>query len=198
MFDEKPPEDIFAGTEKPAVPQPAIPRPPTTLPPPTPVESRPPVYSEPPVHKGGAVKTIVIVLLALVALGTAAYLAYAFMMKTPESAGVDETPVTTTPDDQTDTDDEKTPVDTTPATPTFVDSDGDGLTNAEELEAGTSSTKADTDEDGLGDREEVKVYGTDPRRTDTDGDGYLDGAEVKSGYNPNGEGKLLEVPKSGS
>lgn len=48
-----------------------------------------------------------------------------------------------------------------------VDSDNDGLTNAEE-----------------------KKYGTDPLNPDTDGDGYKDGDEVKAGYNPLGPGKL--------
>jgi hypothetical protein len=42
-----------------------------------------------------------------------------------------------------------------------VDSDCDGLTNAEE-----------------------KLYGTDPENADTDGDGYSDGVEIKSGYDP--------------
>jgi len=42
-----------------------------------------------------------------------------------------------------------------------IDSDCDGLTNAEE-----------------------KLYGTDPNNPDTDGDGYSDGVEVKSGYDP--------------
>jgi hypothetical protein len=41
----------------------------------------------------------------------------------------------------------------------------------------------DSDQDGLTDAEE-KTYGTDPRSSDTDGDGYSDGAEVKAGYNP--------------
>ncbi|MBI1908528.1 hypothetical protein HYS28_03930, partial [Candidatus Uhrbacteria bacterium] len=45
-----------------------------------------------------------------------------------------------------------------------------------------------------GDREEVEVYDTDPLEEDTDGDTYLDGQEVKGGYNPNGPGKLFEVP----
>jgi hypothetical protein len=54
----------------------------------------------------------------------------------------------------------------------------------------------DTDGDALGDREEVDVYGTDPLRQDTDGDTYLDGAEVSGGYNPNGAGKLLNLPPS--
>src|SRR6266704_2992979 len=42
-----------------------------------------------------------------------------------------------------------------------IDSDCDGLTNAEE-----------------------KLYGTNPNSSDTDGDGYSDGVEVKSGYDP--------------
>jgi len=48
--------------------------------------------------------------------------------------------------------------------------------------AGTS-TSIDSDNDGLGDNEEV-LYNTDPKNPDTDGDGYSDGVEVKSGYNP--------------
>jgi len=59
--------------------------------------------------------------------------------------------------------------------------------------AGTSSDKMDTDDDGLFDREEVKVYLTDPNNPDSDGDGYLDGDEVKGSYNPNGPGKLYEI-----
>lgn len=76
-----------------------------------------------------------------------------------------------------------------------VDSDGDGLSNEEERVVGTSVAKPDTDGDGLGDREEVKFYETDPKKADTDGDGYKDGEEVENGYNPNGDGKLLQVPE---
>ncbi len=42
----------------------------------------------------------------------------------------------------------------------------------------------DTDSDGLTDKEELEVYGTNPNNSDTDGDGYLDGEEVKNGYDP--------------
>jgi hypothetical protein len=42
----------------------------------------------------------------------------------------------------------------------------------------------DTDGDGLGDRAEVVVYGTDPTNTDTDGDGREDGDEVNDGFDP--------------
>ena len=71
-----------------------------------------------------------------------------------------------------------------------IDSDNDGLTDAEEKIAGTNPNVIDTDNDGLSDYEEVKIYHTNPLVADTDGDGYTDGAEVKSGYNPNGPGKL--------
>jgi len=60
-----------------------------------------------------------------------------------------------------------------------VDSDGDGLPNADEREHGTSVTARDTDEDGLGDRQEIETHGTDPTDADTDGDGLDDGAEVE-------------------
>lgn len=47
--------------------------------------------------------------------------------------------------------------------PHLMDSDGDGLTDAEELALGTDPFSWDTDGDGLGDSLEVR-QGTDPRR----------------------------------
>jgi hypothetical protein len=41
----------------------------------------------------------------------------------------------------------------------------------------------DSDQDGLSDAEE-KSLGTDPKNKDTDADGYSDGIEVKTGYDP--------------
>lgn len=70
------------------------------------------------------------------------------------------------------------------------DSDKDGLPDQEEGLRGTDPKKADTDNDGMSDGEEVKGLGTDPLNSDTDGDGHNDGDEVKAGYNPMGEGKL--------
>ena len=59
------------------------------------------------------------------------------------------------------------------------DSDGDGLTDADEINKyGTDPHNPDTDGDGLSDGEEVLVYGTDPLNPDTDGDGLKDGEEV--------------------
>lgn len=73
------------------------------------------------------------------------------------------------------------------------DADKDGLSDEEEGKLGTSINNVDTDDDGLSDREEIKVYKTDPLNFDTDGDNYKDGVEVKGGYNPKGEGKLMQI-----
>lgn len=77
-----------------------------------------------------------------------------------------------------------------PATIPPLDSDQDGLSDAEEKIYGTNIYSADTDSDGLSDYEEVKIYHTDPLNPDTDGDGFTDGQEIKSGYNPLGAGKM--------
>jgi len=80
----------------------------------------------------------------------------------------------------------------------ILDSDGDGLTDAEEHELGTNKNSSDTDEDGLFDKEEVKIYLTDPLKPDTDGDGILDGEEVRKGSDPkdsNLNAKLLDLQK---
>lgn len=59
------------------------------------------------------------------------------------------------------------------------DRDGDGLTNAREVELGTDFTAPDSSGNGLTDWEEVEVYGTDPLKTDTSGDGVSDGTIVR-------------------
>ncbi|NJE75894.1 calcium-binding protein [Thermococcus sp. ES12] len=59
-----------------------------------------------------------------------------------------------------------------------ADCDGDGLTDPEELEAGTNVLDPDTDGDGLLDSWEV-AYGTDPLSADTDGDGISDLDELR-------------------
>lgn len=75
-----------------------------------------------------------------------------------------------------------------------VDSDGDGLTDKEELEIGTDFQNPDSDNDGLFDGEEIQTYKTDPLNSDTDQDSFLDGGEVSNNYNPRGEGRLFEIP----
>lgn len=86
------------------------------------------------------------------------------------------------------------PPETSSTSTAVLDTDGDGLNDAQEAQLGTDPTKVDTDADGLTDREEVEVYKTNPTVSDTDGDSFNDGDEVKNGYNPNGAGKLLQLP----
>ncbi|WP_240360320.1 adventurous gliding motility protein AgmC [Pyxidicoccus caerfyrddinensis] len=71
-------------------------------------------------------------------------------------------------------------VDATPATYNWsvsVDTDGDGLTDAEEVTLGTDPNNPDTDGDGLTDGLEVNVGDTDPLDDDSDDDGVMDGTE---------------------
>lgn len=65
------------------------------------------------------------------------------------------------------------------------DADNDGLSNAGEFGADTNPLDEDTDGDGLSDGQEVNVLHTDPLRVqDSDGDGISDGAEITI-YNSN-------------
>lgn len=65
-----------------------------------------------------------------------------------------------------------------------TDSDGDGLSDADEATHGTDPDDPDTDQDGLADGAEVTTHGTDPLDPDTDDGGTTDGAEVTNGTNP--------------
>jgi uncharacterized repeat protein (TIGR02543 family) len=65
------------------------------------------------------------------------------------------------------------------------DADSDGLTNQEEYALGTNPKNADTDGDGVSDGDEVHGSpATNPLNPDTDGDGYTDGQERDAGTNP--------------
>ncbi|MHA1221070.1 MAG: hypothetical protein ACTSQB_04985, partial [Candidatus Heimdallarchaeota archaeon] len=73
--------------------------------------------------------------------------------------------------------------------PDVVDSDGDGLDDYVEVyDIGTDPTNNDTDSDMIDDFEETVVgsdgFITDPLDADTDGDGFDDGAEVLAGTDP--------------
>jgi len=74
-----------------------------------------------------------------------------------------------------------------------LDSDNDGLSDAEETKLGTDPNKADSDDDNLSDWQEVKVFLTDPNNNDTDGDTYWDFNEIKSCYSPFEE-KVKNMP----
>ncbi len=58
------------------------------------------------------------------------------------------------------------------------------VTTETATEAGTPPAAADSDGDGLTDDEEVNVHGTDPLVFDTDGDEVGDGDEVANGTDP--------------
>jgi TolB protein len=75
------------------------------------------------------------------------------------------------------------------------DSDGDGLTNNQEVSLGTDPLNPDTDRDELLDGDEVNNRRTDPLNADTDGDGLSDGEEVirrsTDPLNPDTDGDAL-------
>jgi hypothetical protein len=61
------------------------------------------------------------------------------------------------------------------------DSDGDGLSDDDEVLCNTDPENVDTDEDGLGDLEECKYYSDcDPTKADTDADYVPDGDEYNA------------------
>ena len=192
----------------PAPVPPSAPTPPVAAPPQAPPVAPAPMSTEKPAMPvkarrssgKGVMKALGMILVALFVIGVAAALAFVIIIR--PGLGPDDDGTTVIEDDvRVEEDDDIEPVMeeedvmVEDDADDRIDSDGDGLTDAEEAVAGTSATKMDTDEDGLGDREEVQVYGTDPLDADTDGDTYLDGAEVAGGYNPNGPGKLFEIPK---
>jgi len=72
------------------------------------------------------------------------------------------------------------------------DIDADGLLDDEERVLGTSLVNADTDRDGISDKDERDIWHTDPTKKDTDGDGFADLIEIMNGYNPSGEGLLTQ------
>ena len=72
---------------------------------------------------------------------------------------------------------EPTAAPATDVDPATIDTDGDGLTDADEAAFGSDPTLSDTDGDGLLDADEAAL-GTDPTVIDTDGDGVSDLDEV--------------------
>ena len=67
--------------------------------------------------------------------------------------------------------------------PLNADSDGDGLNDGDELDAGSDPNAVDSDGDGLWDGSEVN-NGTDPTNEDTDGDGINDNDDPEPLNNP--------------
>lgn len=207
MFDDqKGPQDIFAETDK-AAPQ--VPSPTATVPmsapepivvsapaasatPPAPTPSAPDIYARAHAGGGGGWKVVVMVVAILVVIGGAFLISWRILRsRTPVTplapAIVESSSPAPEPAPEPEPEPEPTPA-------LDLDTDLDGLPDLREAQLGTNPNLPDTDADGLFDREEVDVYGTDPLNPDTDGDGFTDGQEIKGGYDPNGPGKLLEVP----
>ncbi|MBI2482725.1 hypothetical protein HYV74_00940 [Candidatus Uhrbacteria bacterium] len=195
------PEDIFSGVPDPAVHAAA------------PAESVPPMGQR--AAQSGVMKKVLILAGGVLVLGIVAVVVYMVLVREPD-AGTDlvAAPAPVAPESTTsapaavDVPSPETaapapsapptaPAMTPPEAPAVsaVDTDGDGLPDAEETRLGTDAAKPDTDNDGLSDREEARVYQTDPLKSDTDGDTFPDGKEVQNGYNPRGKGLLFEVPR---
>ncbi|MCC7070499.1 MAG: hypothetical protein IT383_04195 [Deltaproteobacteria bacterium] len=69
------------------------------------------------------------------------------------------------------------------------DSDGDGLTDAQEQYLGTDPLNGDTDGDGLSDTEELGInIQTDPRNPDSDADGVVDSQDPSPFVDTDGDG----------
>jgi len=75
-----------------------------------------------------------------------------------------------------------------------LDPDADGLSNLNEHLNGGNPNKADTDNDGLNDGDEVNIHLTTVHIADTDGDGMGDGAEVALSRDP----LVVEPPLPGA
>lgn len=76
--------------------------------------------------------------------------------------------------------------------PLSADTDGDGYADYTEVINGYDPNgvgKLDSDGDGLTDYAEMTIHWTNRFDTDSDNDGYNDGLEIANGYNPNGPGR---------
>jgi hypothetical protein len=139
---------------------------------------------------GGVIRklfAILLILILIAGIGYGGYLVYnKFFGKAAVVEEIKETPTPSVEEETVEEDIFAEPI-------ANLDTDKDGLSDEEEMALGTSKVSADTDNDALSDFDEVKIYKTDPLNSDTDNDGYLDGGEVKAGFNPKGEGKLLNI-----
>jgi len=188
------PEDVFKDIEEP-IPPVLTPPTPSSVPVISSPTSPPLSPSVPSPSSMSAGKIALFIAGAVVIVGIAGFISY-YVLSAREP--VVPAIVTQEPAGETTEPAQEEPAVTEPVVeePQVVDTDKDGLTDEEEATLGTSPRSADTDRDELFDYEEVNVYHTNPLSKDTDGDGYEDGVEVEGGYDPNGSGKLFELPSA--
>lgn len=198
MFEEsKDPEDIFSSTE--AAPDPKVVSPSAPGTGSTQVGANVPLDmddsdSSPRRSIVIAAVVIIVVVLALAAVLIGVWYIRQNAAQAPAPAATTAAPVSLTPPAETPAAPlaPETALPAAPAQP--IDTDRDGLTDAQEATLKTDAAQADTDADGLNDYEEVMVWTTDPLNPDTDADGYPDGKEVQSGYDPKLKGGRLLTP----
>lgn len=204
-------DDMFGAVEKPSAISAAklqVKQNPLNLPP---LVANPnvinPILVEDEHSQGAIMKKVFVALFGLVLLALVIWGAYQFFVSKNNTPNTNDT--------------QKQVLDNTPAKPdntnnqpeVILDDDADGLSNAEETAIGSDPKLPDTDNDGLSDKDEVRIHRTSPVNPDTDNDGlydkveiftyqtqaldpdtdndtYLDGVEVQNGYNPNGDGLL--------
>ncbi len=172
-------------------------------------------------NTGSNVKKIIVAGVGLVLVTLVAWGAYSVFFSSSDQNVVDETKNTNqVQNNQNNTQEQNNaelPVNNEAVDVLANDDDKDGLSNAQEDASGTDPNNPDTDDDALGDKDEIKVYLTDPLNADTDNDGlfdneelsvwktdplksdsdgdlFIDGIEVANGYNPLGEGLLVSPP----
>ena len=184
--------------EQPAPAEPVVESVPESVPAPAALPT-PPSTELPVVPKNtGKILIIIIAVVVVVAAAGIAYWALSGEKEDvvdvimPEDVSIDIVEDDIEPEPEEEDDDEV--ITPTPEPATTVDTDRDGLSDLQEAEIGTNIRVADTDADGLSDYEEVTTWQTDPLDPDTDGDSFVDGSEVDAGYDPNGDGKLTEIP----
>ncbi|MBU0648789.1 hypothetical protein KJ969_01620 [Patescibacteria group bacterium] len=208
IFDDSKnqPEDIFEGVE-PAAPSqapPGVPAPRPVLREVAPGGAMPPARPK----RGGLGKILGIFLVMILILGAGGAVFYFLYwgpaqeqivvpVVTEEPSEIEEEETTPPAIPQEEPEEEEVLILPTEPEPELgKDTDGDGLTDEEELALGTNPNLVDTDGDGLSDREEIRVWKTNALDIDTDGDGYDDKTEIDGGYDPIGPGKLPTFPET--
>ncbi len=147
-----------------------------------------PIASVPNNKKSMILLTVIVLIIISLLMG--AYWFFILKKKTPSNSIVSSNQPATVAESKTETKpvsknkENKSKQDNSMPISQIKDSDGDGLYDEAEVLLGTSINSPDTDNDGLTDKDEVKVYKTDPLKQDTDNDGWLDGEEISNRTNP--------------